>query len=140
MRLGKLSLLTAWIAFFIMMVSAGSALAGAGVEPPPEGAIFSGPEIWGTVVMQCPAGLENDLIAIHFKRVVDCNVETQAVVLTGVSLECPADAAAATNQSMVEGTVVFGQATPYTTKVKNFKIETDGTVSFEAQFKYWRRP
>ena len=83
------------------------------------------------------AGID-DTAAVRFKRVVDCNVETQAIVDTGWALECPPDAAGATGHTLPEGTIVFGKATPYITKVKNFKKEGN-IVSFDAQFKYWHR-
>ncbi len=89
--------------------------------------------------MYCGAG--NDIAAVRFKRVVDCNVETQALVDPGWALECPTEDAGAdgvVGHTLLEGTIVFGKATPYITKVKNFKIEGD-IVSFDAQFKYWHR-
>jgi len=114
------------------------ALAGAGIEPPPPGAILEGPEIWGVVVMFCGPSVGDDIATVRFKRVVDCNVETEALVDLGWALECPADEAGAAGHTLPEGTTVFGKATPYINKVKNF-VKEGNTVSFDAQFKYWHR-
>jgi len=138
MRIRKFLLITGFLAIFALLIPCSQVLAGGGPEPPPEGVIFTGPEIWGVVVMLCGPSVGDDYVAIRFKRVVDCNVETQALFDTGWALECPPDAAGAVGHTLPEGTTVFGQATPYITKVKNFKKEGD-IVSFDAQFKYWHR-
>ena len=124
---------------FIILFNFTQAFAGAGAEPPPEGAVFTGPEIWGVVVMLCGPGVGDDVAAVRFKRVVDCNVDTQALVDMGWALECPPDAAGAVGHTLPAGTVVFGKSTPFINKVKNFKREGD-IVSFDAQFKYWYLP
>ena len=51
-----LGLLAGMLVFFTLtsQVLAG----GAGIEPPPAGAVISGPEIWGVVVMYCGPGTE----------------------------------------------------------------------------------
>jgi hypothetical protein len=136
MKLKNNFLFVCLLTIFALIISTPQAIAGGGIEPPPEGAIFEGPEIWGVVVMYCGDG--SDIATVRFKRVVDCNVETQALVDTLWLLECPPDAAGATGHTLPEGTTVFGKSTPYITKVKNFKIEGD-IVSFDAQFKYWHR-
>ena len=121
-----------------LLIPCSQALAGAGPEPPPEGAIFEGPEIWGVVVVYCAPSLTDDIATVRFKRVIDCEVETETLVDIAWSLGCPPDAAGAVGQSLPEGTTVFGKATPYITKVKNFYQEGN-IVSFDAQFKYWHR-
>ena len=138
MNFKRFYLLVGLLAIFTILMPASQALAGGGAEPPPEGAIFEGPEIWGVVVMFCLPGLNNDTVTVRFKRVVDCNVETEAVVDLGWALECPPDEASAAGHTLPEGTTIFGKATPYITKVKNFTKE-DNIVSFDAQFKYWHR-
>jgi hypothetical protein len=138
MKIKKVGLLVVSIMGLIVMGISSQALAGAGFEPPPPGAIYEGPEFWGTIVMKCFPGLNNDYVAVRFKKVVDCDVETEARFETGGLLECPADESEVLNQSLPEGTVVFGKSTPYITNVKNFEIEGD-VVSFDAQFKYWHR-
>ena len=138
MKIRKIFILTGMLAALTLLIPASQALAGAGAEPPPPGAIFEGPEIWGVVVMFCGPGVGDDIVTVRFKRVVDCNVETEALVDLGWALACPPDEAHAVGQTLPEGTTVFGKATPYITKVKNFKTEGN-TVSFDAQFKYWHR-
>ena len=138
MNLKKCYLLAGLLAIFSILIPASQALAGAGPEPPPDGVIFEGPEIWGVVVMYCGPGVGDDIVTVRFKRVVDCNVETEALVDSGWALDCPPDAAGAVGQTLPEGTIVFGKATPYITKVKNFYKEGN-IISFDAQFKYWHR-
>ena len=138
MEIRKIFLFAWLLAFLILLIPCSQALAGGGVEPPPPGAIIEGPEIWWVVVMFCGPGVGDDIAAVRFKRVVDCNVETEALVDLGWALECPPDEASAVGHTLPEGTTVFGKATPYITKVKNFKIEGN-IVSFDAQFKYWHR-
>jgi len=122
---------------------------GAGIEPPPPGAIISGPEIWGVVVIYCGAGPDDDLAIIRIKYVSDCNVYTEALkdLNWEDAIGCPADAAAVEGQSLVVGTVfsdptgVPFPGTPFITKVKNYRTEATGdTVSFDAQFKFWTNP
>ena len=138
MEIRKIFLLAGMLAALTLLIPASQALAGGGAEPPPEGAIFEGPEIWGVVVMFCGPSVGDDIAAVRFKRVVDCNVETEALVDLGWALECPPDEASAAGHSLPEGTTIFGKATPYITKVKNFYKEGN-IVSFDAQFKYWHR-
>ena len=138
MSIKKVFLVAGNLAILTILIPASQALAGAGSEPPPPGAIFEGPEIWGVVVMFCGPSVGDDIVTVRFKRVVDCNVETEALVDSGWALDCPPDAAGAVGQTLPEGTIVFGKATPYITKVKNFYKEGN-IVSFDAQFKYWHR-
>jgi hypothetical protein len=138
MNLRKTVVIIGLAAILAAVTPCSQALAGGGVEPPPEGAIFEGPEIWGVVVMFCGPGVGDDTATVRFKRVVECNVEIEALVDLGWALECPPDVAAAAGHTLPEGTTVFGKATPYITKVKNFKKEGN-IVSFDAQFKYWHR-
>ena len=138
MKIRKIFLLAGMLAALTLLIPASQALAGGGAEPPPEGAILEGPEIWGVVVMFCLPGLNNDTVTVRFKRVVDCNVETETLVDLGWALECPDNEASAVGHTLPEGTTVFGKATPYISKVKNFYKEGN-IVSFDAQFKYWHR-
>ena len=146
MKLRKISCFTIVLALLAIFSLSGQALAAGGPEPPPPGYVASGPEFWGVVIMKCRPGLNNDTVNIRFKRVVDCNVETEVLIDEGFGLGCPPDAAGAVGQTLPAGTVVFGKATPYTTKVKNFTSNPDPNnasntiVSFDAQFKYWNLP
>ena len=117
----------------VVLLWSGMAFAGGGPEPPP-GATITGPEIWGVVVMNC----ENKVGTLRVKRVVDCNTETQAGMVSGWPVDtsnCP------TQASQVEGfdigQPIFGlPGTPFIYKAKNFK--RDGFIfSFDAQLKFW---
>jgi len=119
-------------------------LAGAGIEPPPEGANIIGPEIWGVVVIRCPGGASSNSAIVRVKYVDNCNVYTQAIVDPNWTIGCPANASEAEGQSLPTGTQFIGPSgtpftgTPFITKVKNFRTEaTGGIVSFDAQFKFW---
>jgi len=137
MNFKRFYLLTGLLAIFTILLPASQALAGAGVEPPPSGAILEGPEIWGVVVMFCGPSATDDIVTVRFKRVVDCNVETETLVDLNWAA-CPTDEASAAGHTLPEGTIVFGKATPYINKVKNF-VREGNVVSFDAQFKYWHR-
>jgi len=137
MEIRKIFLLAGMLAALTLLIPASQALAGGGAEPPPPGAIFEGPEIWGVVVMFCGPGVGDDIVTVRFKRVVDCNVETETLVDLNWAA-CPTDEASAAGHTLPEGTIVFGKATPYINKVKNF-VREGNVVSFDAQFKYWHR-
>jgi hypothetical protein len=117
----------------IVLIWSGAVFAGAGPEPPP-GATITGPEIWGVVVLNCNGGTGT----LRVKRVVDCNTETSAGIVTGWPVtpsNCP------TQASQVEGfdvgQSIFGlPGTAFINKAKNFKKEGD-IVSFDAQLKFW---
>jgi len=120
---------------------------GAGIEPPPEGAVITGPEIWGVVVMYCGPGGDDDLAIIRIKYIDNCNVYTQALkdLNWDDAIGCPANSSAIEGQSLPVGTVFLQPdgltafpGTPFFTKVKNYRAETTGgLVSFDAQFKFW---
>jgi hypothetical protein len=145
MKIRKIAFYSAMIPLLTIFAIAGPAFAGAGPEPPPDGVVFTGPEVWGVVVMQCgPGAAGDDYIAIRVKRVVDCNVETQGLMELASSLGCPPNAAGAVGHTLPEGTTFWDiVGTPYITKVKNFKTDAapngDDIVSFDAQFKFWHR-
>jgi hypothetical protein len=140
MKLKKIGLLVILMAGLFVVGISSQAIAGAGIEPPPAGAVFSGPEIWGVVVIYCGPGVGDDIVTVRFKRVVDCEVETEAEYIAGGALGCPATADDALGQSLppYPQTEIFGQTgkTPYTTLIKNFRVEGE-VVSFDAQFKFW---
>ena len=133
MRLNKMLLIVALTAVFILAAKAGPVWAGA-EDPPPTGTI-GGPELWGVVVIDCS---EENVATLRVKRIVDCNVETQAVVQTWTS-GCPADASIPLYWQL-SGVTLFGlPGTPIITKVKNFKMESGGAIySFDAQIKFWQ--
>jgi len=135
MRIKKVLIGPGCIAFILMIMTVGPVLAGGGFEPPPPNATITGPEIWGVIVIYCGG---NNWATVRVKRVVDCNVETQALVEPGWNLGCPATAAAIEGQSLPVGTTFFGiTGTAFINKVKNFNNQGN-VVSCDAQFKFWQ--
>jgi hypothetical protein len=136
MRIKNIFLFIGFVALLMFSVAAAPALAGGGFEPPPPGATILGPEIWGVIVIYCGG---NDLATVRVKRVVDCNVETDALVEPNWALGCPANASVLEGQSLLPGTTFFGltDRTAFINKVKNFNNQ--GTVvSCDVQFKFWQ--
>ena len=113
---------------------------GGGPEPVADGAIIQGPEIWGAVIFRCNP-FTNDVVAMHVKRVVNCNVQTHAVVDYDWQFDCPAAPEQAINQGLPAGSQFWDiEGTPFINKTRNFLEEVDGdttVVSFDAQFKFW---
>ena len=140
-----IGLLTGMLAFFTL-TNQGLA-GGVGIEPPQPGAVITGPEIWGVVVISCPGGPTNNFAIVRIKYVSECNVYTQALKDLGWTGGCPADSSAVEGQGLAVGTQFLDPAgdpfpgTPFITKVKNYRIEPDGQmVSFDAQFKFFTNP
>lgn len=143
MNLSKTLRCVVLIAIFAVLIPVSQVMAGAGPEPP-EDAVVLDTKIWGYVTMYCTTA-PADLVVVHVKRVVDCNVETQLLVDNQWTADCPAagDESAPLDWSLPIGTVFFNlPGTPYIVRVKNFKQEINtgaGTnvTSFEAQFGFW---
>lgn len=92
-----------------------------GGNPPPASPNIVGPEYWGVVVINCNTAT----ITLRAKRVVDCDVETQALI---EDYGVPVCGTGLTESSLmhqwIHG-VLFGEAgVPIVTKVKNFKKDT----------------
>jgi hypothetical protein len=137
MKTRKILVIFGLLGIGVFVALGSQALAGGGPLPP-EATTFHGPEIWGSVVVYCGAPTGPDFVVVRVKRVVDCNVETQAVVDPKWTFGCPADdPSVPLNWSLPLGTKFFGlPGTPYITKVQNWK--KDGSAfSFDAQFKFW---
>jgi len=134
MKLRKIVLFVGLMAIFVMLAPGSQVWAGAGPEPPEEGADIHGPEIWGVVV--CDNTLQ--VMTVRLKRVEDCLVKTETYVEAWPH-GCPADETAALGYGPDPADEIHFfllPGTPYVTKVKNFKIE--GTrCSFDAQFMFW---
>ena len=129
----------------------------AGVEgggTPPDWEKVTGPEVWATVVVRCEPG-ESNFIAIRAKRIKDCNVLTQGLVLyPGVLLPgCFGDSNKYLYERLTPGTIFPGDPDipptfkPIVTKIKNFKLDDiqnetadqgweTATISFDAQIKF----
>jgi hypothetical protein len=131
MKLGKI-LFVAGLIVMLAMLAPGAQVFGG--EPPGSTTIV-GPELWGVGVINMDAS--SPYATFRAKRVVDCNVETQAVIkLITISPPDPL------TQDYLLG-IYFSEnlfgilGKPIITKVKNFKQE-DGTkiYSFDAQIKF----
>jgi hypothetical protein len=129
--------------------------AGAEGGAPDDLASATGPEVWATVVVRCDPSFPN-FIALRVKRIKDCNVQTQALVLYDGQLAsgCPASGNAFLWQELASGSIFpddddINQAwTPIVTKVKNFQVDDEAgpiadppgwstaTLSFDAQIKF----
>lgn len=111
----------------------------AGAEDPPTTGTIVGPELWGVVVLDCAA---RNVATLWVKRIVDCDVETQALVQAW-TLGCPTSESDVLYHTFQ--TTLFGinpnpnTLTPIVTRVKNFKAEPGGAVfSFQVQIKFWQ--
>jgi len=134
MRTIKICLFAGLLAILTLLMPCSHVMGGGGLEPP-AGATITGPEIWGVVVINCVSGEE--LATVRVKRVVGCNVETEALVEPSWTLGCPANAAALEGQSLLPGTTFFGiTGTAFINKVTNFNNQGN-VVSCDAQFKFW---
>lgn len=130
----KVFFVAGMVALFIVLSPQTQSFA---VEPPapPSGAVIQGPEIWGTVVIDCTALRAT----LRVKKIENCDVDTQAIItnVTG----CPDAERDILYFTMAPNTIFGITATPIIMKVKNFKIETGGgAVSCDVQIKFWTNP
>ena len=144
MSVKRLLMIVGWVAVLAMFAPVSSGLAG-GPEPPGN-AIVHGPEIWGEVVLFCSSA-DDDVAVIRVKRVVDCEVEAQALIDPNWEFGCSDDPDLPLKWSLV-GTTFFGiDGTPFINKVKNYtknvqviNLPTEvsyDVYSFDAQFMFW---
>jgi len=133
MNCSKITGIFGWAVMFVLIMTAGQVWAGA--EDPRTTGTIEGPELWGVAVIDCSI---KNVATLRVKRIVDCNVETQAVVQDWTS-GCPTDASTPLYWQLT-GVSLFGlTGTPIITKVKNFKMESGGVIySFDAQIKFWQ--
>ena len=91
--------------------------------------------LWITVMAVTP------MATIRVKRVVDCNVEAQALIDPNWQFGCSDDPNSALKWSLPAGTQFFNiPGTPFINKVKNYtkNVQGDGAIySFDAQFMFW---
>jgi len=83
----KALVITGLIVLLALCGYTGSVWAGGNEDPPTTGQIV-GPELWGVMVYDC--GL--NALVLRVKRVVDCDVETQAFLNLAYSGGCPTEA------------------------------------------------
>jgi len=130
MKTMRVILMMSLLAIFLLPVA--QVLAGG--EPPPTTGTIQGPELWGVFVFDCNTSTMN----VRIKRVVNCQVETQALVVS--SQNCPTDETQPLWETLEIQLFDINQdpatLTPIITKVKNFKTEVN-VVSFDAQIKFW---
>ena len=136
MRNKKIILISSLILMAVLLIAAGPVWAGGNEDPPTTGTIV-GPELWGVMVYHCG---ENGL-TFRVKRIVDCNVETQAYSDFGYALGCPGSETSLMYRKL--GVTIFdinpdpSVMTPIITKVKNFKKEPgDDLYSADVQIKF----
>ncbi len=149
MKASKIYLNAVLIALMVMLVSAPLVWAGGEGGAPPDWNNVTGPEIWGTAVVRCDPAITN-FIAIRVKRIQDCNVSTDALVIAPAEIgtACPDTSNPFLYQRLAAGQIFSGDEnvpqslTPIVTKVKNFAVHSrnaDGsnaTLSFDAQIKF----
>ena len=149
MKAIKIYLNAVLIALMVMLVSAPLVWAGAEGGAPPDWDNVTGPEIWGTAVVRCNPSVTN-FIAIRLKRIQDCNVSTDALIITPseIGTACPDTSNPFLYQRLAPGQIFSGDEnvpqtlTPIVTKIKNFAVHsrnTDGSdalLSFDAQIKF----
>ena len=139
MRIKKLLFVIGLTAMVTVLSLSGQLWAGGPENPPTTGSI-DGPELWGEMVIDCGTGI----LSLRVKRIVDCNVETQAFMDPTYDLGCPANETTPLNRKL-EVTLFDinpnpAAMDPIITKVKNFKQEAapnDSVYSFDVQIKFW---
>jgi len=136
MRNKKMGFISGLVLILALLFVAGPVWAGGNEDPPATGTIV-GPELWGVMVYHCG---ENALI-LRVKRVVDCNVETQALTDLSYSQGCPSSETSALYRKL--GVTLFdinpdpNVMNPIITKVKNFQKEPGQDLySFDVQIKF----
>jgi len=149
MKIKNVYFIAVVIAMTTMLAPATLVWAGAEGGAPPDWDQVTGPEVWGTAVVRCLPG-EANFIAIRVKRIKDCNVQTQGLVLYPPTLAtaCPDSSNPFLYYRLEPGSIFPNDPDipqtfkPIVTKIKNFKVDNyanDGataTLSFDAQIKF----
>ena len=118
MKLGRILMVFGFLASIALAVPCAQSLAG---NPPPANAIIEGPEYWGVVVINCT----NNTGTLRVKRVVDCDVETQAVSMVFGTAVCDGVTESSLMYQWFDASIFGETDKPIITKVKNFKEDTD---------------
>lgn len=133
----KVLFISGLIVTLALLVVCGPVWAGGNEDPPATGTIV-GPELWGVMIIDCG----QNILTLRVKRIVDCNVQTQAFVDANYGLGCPANATTPLWRKL--GGTLFdinpnpAVMDPIITKVKNFKQEPGQDLySFDVQLKFW---
>jgi hypothetical protein len=115
MKLVRLFFVLGMLTLVALMSAGPSAQAG---NPPPGSPIIVGPEYWGVVVINCNSGT----VTLRAKRVVDCDVETQALIEDeGVGICGTGLIGSNLFHQWIHGVLFEETGVPIVTKVKNFK-------------------
>jgi hypothetical protein len=148
MNLRKIILITA-VALVIVPLTAIPTLAGTTPGPPTDGTIV-GPELWGVVVVTCPAP---NIGTLRIKQIdANCNVFKQAHWLDFSDVGCPVEdnvwyrELPTVKLRAVDGSIINDTnsgLTPIFVRIKNFETETTtevaGTISFDVLIKFVKR-
>jgi len=136
MKIKNLFLLAGLTLMLTALLPAAPLWAGANEDPPTDCTI-QGPELWGVWVIDCTKSLST----LRVKRVVDCNVQTEAITTAPWTLGCPADESAVMWRKL--GVPLFGinpdpaNLDTIVTKVNNFNPQNGGQlVSMDVQIKF----
>jgi len=139
MRNKKILFVIGCLAVAAAIVFADKGWAGGPENPPTSGTIV-GPELWGVMVIDCSTA---GILSLRVKKVVNCDVQTQAFMDLQYPLGCPADETTPLYRKL--GVTLFdinpnpAVMDPIITKVKNFKPEPGGSVySFDVQIKFYQ--
>ena len=139
MHYKKVFFISGLIVTLALLGFGGQAWAGGPENPPTTGTIV-GPELWGQMIIDSG----NGILSLRVKRIVDCNVQTQAFIDPTYALGAPADETTPLYRKL--GVILFdinpnpAVMDPIITKVKNYKQEpapNDDIFSFDVQIKFW---
>ena len=139
MHYKKVFFISGLIVTLALLGFGGQAWAGGPENPPTTGTIV-GPELWGQMIIDSG----NGILSLRVKRIVDCNVQTQAFIDPTYALGAPADETTPLYRRL--GVTRFdinpnpAVMDPIITKVKNYKQEpapNDDIFSFDVQIKFW---
>ena len=139
MRIRKVLLIFGLIAALALFGFGDQAFAGGPENPPTTGTIV-GPELWGQMIIDCGTGI----LSLRVKRIVDCDVQTQAFIDPTYALGCPADETTPLYRKL--GVTLFDinpdpdAMDPIITRVKNYWQEVPpnnpNVFSFDVQIKF----
>jgi hypothetical protein len=130
MKFGKLTFFVCLLAYFVLLAFGLQAWAG---NPPPESPVIEGPEYWGVVVIDC----NKNTATLRVKRVVDCEIQTQALIEDYGAYPICASELTSTDllHQWVHGILFEELGKPIITKVKNFKKD-GGVYSADVQIQF----
>ena len=143
MQLGKILIVAGLIAVGILSLSF-KVLA---VEPPDdEGLELLPPEYWAVIVIDCRgAGGLTIFTTVRVKKVVDCEVETQAISIPMTSGSCDNINQEFIKTWMLQDATIFGETGfPGIYKIQNWKQEVDesnnpiNVWSFDGLIRFWK--